>query len=36
MVFFLGHKGTAHYGEQSAEDQENLMVTLLVLIMMDR
>jgi hypothetical protein len=31
-----GHKGTTHYGEQSLKDQENLMVTLMVLIMIDR
>jgi hypothetical protein len=44
MVYVLGHKGTmaqgtkgtTHYGEQSLKDQENLMVTLMVLIMIDR
>jgi hypothetical protein len=30
------HKGTTHNGEQSLKDQENLMVTLLVLIMINR
>jgi hypothetical protein len=29
------HKGTIHYGDQSLKDQENLMVTLMVLIMID-
>jgi hypothetical protein len=41
MVYVLGHngsshKGTTHYGEQYLKDQENLMVTLMVLIMIDR
>jgi hypothetical protein len=45
MVYILGHKGTmaqgtrhkgtTHYGEQSLNDQENSMITLMVLIMID-
>jgi hypothetical protein len=35
MAHGTRHKGTTHYGEQSLKDQENLMVTLMVLIMID-
>jgi hypothetical protein len=41
MLYALGHKGTMaqgtiHHGEQSLEDQESLLVTLIVSIMIDR
>jgi hypothetical protein len=41
MVYVLGGigtmaQGTRHYGGKSLKDQENLMVTLMVLIMIDR